>query len=86
MLPAQEVATGSVVLPGDGRTRDRVTQLLLEQGAATAAELGDALGLSPAAIRQHLDAMLADGDWSRPASAACAAPRGPRPARQGRSR
>ena len=44
----------------DGRTRDRVAQLLLERGAATAAELGSALGLSPAAIRKHLDAMLAD--------------------------
>ncbi|MFG3645146.1 helix-turn-helix transcriptional regulator [Micromonospora sp. NPDC047762] len=43
-------------------TRDRVTQLLLEQGATTAAQLGAALGLSPAAIRRHLDAMLADGD------------------------
>jgi predicted ArsR family transcriptional regulator len=44
----------------DGRTRDRVSQLLLERGAATAAELGAQLGLSPAAIRKHLDAMLAD--------------------------
>src|SRR5918998_5318701 len=44
----------------DGRTRDRVAQLLLERGAATAAELGAQLGLSPAAIRKHLDAMLAD--------------------------
>jgi predicted ArsR family transcriptional regulator len=44
----------------DGRTRDRVVQLLLERGAATAAELGAQLGLSPAAIRKHLDAMLAD--------------------------
>ncbi|MGV9214637.1 helix-turn-helix transcriptional regulator [Micromonospora sp. RB23] len=43
-------------------TRDRVTQLLLERGATTAAQLGLALGLSPAAIRRHLDAMLADGD------------------------
>jgi predicted ArsR family transcriptional regulator len=62
MLPPQEATTGSVVLPGDRRTRDRVTQLLLEQGAATAAELGTTLGLSPAAIRKHLDAMLVDGD------------------------
>ena len=47
----------------DGRsTRDRVTRLLLEHGAATAAQLGAELGLSPAAIRRHLDAMLADGD------------------------
>ncbi|RKR86980.1 ArsR family transcriptional regulator [Micromonospora pisi] len=44
------------------RTRDRVTHLLLAHGASTAAELGTALGLSPAAIRRHLDAMLADGD------------------------
>ena len=44
----------------DGRTRDRVSQLLMERGAATAAELGAQLGLSPAAIRKHLDAMLAD--------------------------
>jgi predicted ArsR family transcriptional regulator len=46
----------------DGRTRDRVAGLLLANGAATAAELGAELGLSPAAIRRHLDAMLADGD------------------------
>jgi predicted ArsR family transcriptional regulator len=45
----------------DGRTRDRVARLLLERGTATAAELGGELGLSPAAIRKHLDAMLADG-------------------------
>ncbi|MEU4236470.1 transcriptional regulator [Actinoplanes sp. NPDC026619] len=44
----------------DGRTRDRVAQLLLERGAATAADLGAELGLSPAAIRKHLDAMLSE--------------------------
>jgi predicted ArsR family transcriptional regulator len=47
---------------GDSRTRDRVKTLLLERGAATAAELGLALGLGPAAIRRHLDVMLSDGD------------------------
>jgi predicted ArsR family transcriptional regulator len=46
----------------DLSTRDRVTRLLLEQGAMTAVQLGSALGLSPAAIRRHLDAMLAEGD------------------------
>jgi predicted ArsR family transcriptional regulator len=46
----------------DRGTRDRVTRLLLEHGSATAAQLGAELGLSPAAIRRHLDAMLADGD------------------------
>ena len=59
-----EVLSGSGVVAAaptsDGRTRDRVAQLLLERGAATAAELGAELGLSPAAIRKHLDAMLAD--------------------------
>ena len=44
----------------DGRTRDRVAQLLFSSGAATAAELGSQLGLSPAAIRKHLDAMLSE--------------------------
>ncbi|UWZ40288.1 ArsR family transcriptional regulator [Dactylosporangium roseum] len=45
----------------DVRTRDRVTELLLQQGSATATELGLALGLSPAGVRRHLDAMLAEG-------------------------
>jgi predicted ArsR family transcriptional regulator len=45
----------------DGRTRDAVTRLLLERGALTAAELGAELGVSPAGIRRHLDAMLAEG-------------------------
>jgi predicted ArsR family transcriptional regulator len=53
-------ATGPDARGSDGRTRGRVAQLLLERGAATAAELGAQLGLSPAAIRKHLDAMLAD--------------------------
>jgi predicted ArsR family transcriptional regulator len=55
-------ATPGGVTAAETSTRDRVTQLLLEQGATTAAQLGVALGLSPAAIRRHLDAMLADGD------------------------
>ncbi|MDG4765541.1 ArsR family transcriptional regulator [Solwaraspora sp. WMMD406] len=54
--------TGAVAVGPDGRTRDRVVTLLLERGAATAAQLGAELGLSPAAIRRHLDAMLSDGD------------------------
>ncbi|GII21709.1 helix-turn-helix transcriptional regulator [Planosporangium mesophilum] len=47
--------------PSDGRTRDRVAQLLLQYGSATTNELSEALGLSCAAIRRHLDAMLGDG-------------------------
>ena len=45
----------------EGRTRERVASLLLRTGGATAADLGTSLGLSPAAVRRHLDAMLADG-------------------------
>ena len=61
--PAAGPAVGAAASRAtDGRTRDRVAQLLLQRGAATAAQLGAALGLSPAAVRRHLDAMLADGD------------------------
>ena len=42
-------------------TRERVRGLLLELGPSTAAVLGDQLGLSPAAVRKHLDALLLDG-------------------------
>jgi predicted ArsR family transcriptional regulator len=45
----------------DGRTRQRVTALLLEQGPQTASELAAQLGISPAAVRRHLDALVAAG-------------------------
>jgi predicted ArsR family transcriptional regulator len=45
----------------DGRTRDRVSALLLERGPQTATELATLLGISPAAVRRHLDALLATG-------------------------
>ncbi|NEK85156.1 transcriptional regulator [Blastococcus saxobsidens] len=45
----------------DGRTRDRVTSLLLEHGPQTATELAARLGISPAAVRRHLDALQATG-------------------------
>jgi predicted ArsR family transcriptional regulator len=46
----------------DGRTRQAVTQLLLERGPVTAALIADALGLSPAAVRRHLDVLIAEGE------------------------
>jgi predicted ArsR family transcriptional regulator len=60
---APRTRSGGVIEPGsvDRRTRDRVARLLLERGSATAVELGAALSLSSAAIRRHLDAMLAEG-------------------------
>ncbi len=45
----------------DRRTRERVARLLLERGPSTAGALGEMLGLTPAAVRKHLDGMLADG-------------------------
>ncbi len=44
-----------------GGTRERVSASLLALGPSTAAALAERLDLSPAAIRKHLDALLADG-------------------------
>ena len=44
-----------------GGTRERVHASLLALGPSTAAALAERLGLSPAAVRKHLDALLADG-------------------------
>ncbi len=46
---------------GNDRTRVRVARTILEKGPTTAAVLADGLGLTPAAVRRHLDALLADG-------------------------
>jgi predicted ArsR family transcriptional regulator len=52
----------SVGVPAeDGRTRDRVSGLLLEHGPQTATELAARLGVSPAAVRRHLDGLVAAG-------------------------
>jgi predicted ArsR family transcriptional regulator len=59
---------------GDGRTRELVARMLLEHGPVTAAQIAGSLGLSPAAVRRHLDALLADGQ----ASYRSAPHRGPR--------
>jgi predicted ArsR family transcriptional regulator len=45
----------------EARTRDRVARTLLETGPMTAAALADGLSLTTAAVRRHLDALLADG-------------------------
>jgi predicted ArsR family transcriptional regulator len=69
----------------DGRTRDRVSALLLEHGPQTATELAGRLGISPAAVRRHLDALVATGRLEeragRPGSSTAHRGRG-RPARQ----
>ncbi|MEU4741406.1 metalloregulator ArsR/SmtB family transcription factor [Actinosynnema sp. NPDC023658] len=48
----------------DGRTRHAVARLLLEQGPVTAASVAEQLGLSPTAVRRHIDALVADGEAS----------------------
>jgi predicted ArsR family transcriptional regulator len=42
-------------------TRGQVARLILELGPCTAATLGGRLGLTPAAIRRHLDNLITDG-------------------------
>ena len=58
--PSAPVGVVPVAVHSTG-TRERVRDLLLALGPCTAGTLGERLGLSPAAIRKHLDALLADG-------------------------
>ena len=54
-------AAGPVVATSDAerRTRDRVCREVLARGPVSAAELARMLGLTPAAVRRHLDVLLA---------------------------
>ena len=45
----------------DQPTRERVARSILEQGPSTAAALAERLDLTPAAVRRHLDHLLAEG-------------------------
>lgn len=45
----------------DGPTRERVANSILEAGPSTAGELARRLKLTPAAVRRHLEVLLADG-------------------------
>jgi predicted ArsR family transcriptional regulator len=45
----------------DSGTRGRIARLILENGPVTAAGLSARLGLTPAAVRRHLDNLMADG-------------------------
>ena len=44
-------------ISGEVGTRERVLRAISEQGPITAAELGESLGLTPAAVRRHLDGL-----------------------------
>ncbi|WP_410549797.1 helix-turn-helix transcriptional regulator [Arthrobacter sp. SIMBA_036] len=59
---APEAAVSSPVLPdAEERTKDRVLSAVLENGPVSAAELGDLLGFTPAAVRRHLDHLERSG-------------------------
>ncbi|HEX4473096.1 MAG TPA: metalloregulator ArsR/SmtB family transcription factor [Nocardioides sp.] len=47
--------------PGDQPTRERVVRSILVDGPSTAADLADRLDLTAAAVRRHLDHLLAQG-------------------------
>src|SRR5699024_12015398 len=50
----------------EGRTRDEVARLLLEEGPMTAAAIATRLAITPAAVRRHLDGLVAAEEaWAR---------------------
>lgn len=63
--PSAEIAGGTSArdpaVASERSTRARVARLLLENGPSTASALSEWLGLTPAAVRRHLDALLHEG-------------------------
>ena len=57
--PADEVPAHAA--DAEERTRDRVLAAVLEHGPISAAELGELLGFTPAAVRRHLDHLSRHG-------------------------
>nr|WP_245788322.1 helix-turn-helix domain-containing protein [Amycolatopsis marina] len=81
-MPGAAAGAVPVQITAEGRTRHEVARLLLERGPLSAVAVADELGISPTAVRRHLDALLADGE-AEPRSAPRRGPRGRgRPARQ----
>ncbi|WP_112469277.1 helix-turn-helix transcriptional regulator [Streptomyces triticisoli] len=54
-VPQEEFVTG------ERSTRNRVARSILDHGPSTVAELAGRLGLTQAAVRRHLDALVTDG-------------------------
>lgn len=66
--PAGSPSEGAVEGPVEGAaalasrgTRERVSRTVLTRGPVTAAQLSAELGITPAAVRRHLDALAAEG-------------------------
>lgn len=55
------VRTTAAPREGDAPTRERVARAILERGPSTAADLASRLDLTPAAVRRHLEHLLAEG-------------------------
>ncbi|MFP5021363.1 helix-turn-helix transcriptional regulator [Pseudonocardia phyllosphaerae] len=72
------------VLPASGSgTRAAVARVLMEQGPVTAAVVAAELALTEAAVRRHLDALIADGEAEARAPSRSSRPRGRgRPAKE----
>ncbi|WP_458114040.1 MarR family transcriptional regulator [Arthrobacter sp. R1-13] len=56
-----QAVPASAIAEAEDRTRDRVLNAVLEHGPVSAAELGDLLGFTPAAVRRHLDHLARRG-------------------------
>ncbi|WP_216911567.1 helix-turn-helix transcriptional regulator [Nocardia noduli] len=54
-------SAASVPAGAEGPTRAAIVQLLLEEGPITATAIGTRLGLAPAGVRRHLDALIDSG-------------------------
>jgi predicted ArsR family transcriptional regulator len=67
---------------GDRRTRDRVSREILQRGPVTASDLAATLGLTPAAVRRHLDNLTGQGLVGTYSGAEGAPRRRGRPARR----
>jgi len=59
--PSQPAAGHAGAERAEQGTRARIARLILENGPLTAAGLSGRLGLTPAAVRRHLDNLLAEG-------------------------
>jgi predicted ArsR family transcriptional regulator len=54
-------ATAPVAMPSAVSSRERVARSILDHGPSSAADLAERLGLTQAAVRRHLDSLLAAG-------------------------
>ena len=61
VAPSPELRHTCVVKTQESSTRERVARSILENGPSSAHTLGERLGITPAGIRRHLEALQIDG-------------------------